>query len=184
MKSFTLSETETTLRVILSAPGAELAPAFDAIVTIPGSSGISVETRASIRVPVESKPEVLSLLARIGFTMLVLVLLILPAKAFAFCDDWRTSDTVLAVTYTAFHVLDWQQTQERIRLGWPESNQIMGRHPSANRVDDYFTVTLLGVYLGACILPNPWRDALLAAGIVVEFNVTQSNTKLGLRATF
>jgi hypothetical protein len=185
MKSYKLNETESTLRVYLTGPGPELAPVFDSLVTIPGSSGISVEQAASIRVPPESKPEVLSLLAKAGWTMLVLALLMLPARAFAFCDDWRTSDTVLATTYTALLYQDWRMTKQFIGTSKAtETSPLLSKHPSGTQIDAAAISSLAGAVVIGCFLDGTPRAVWFSFLSGVEFQADQVGWGLGFHGAF
>jgi len=95
---------------------------------------------------------------------------------------WTKADTVRQGAYTAFHVVDWQQTREVAdRNDFYEMNPILGPNPSRDQVDLYFLGTWVVMTGAAYLLPRPWRERLQYVGIVVESGVVTRNFAMGLR---
>ena len=76
--------------------------------------------------------------------------LIHMASARAETDAWNTTDKTLLVAVEASYYLDFRQTREIALnpLRYYETNQLLGRHPSIGRVNNYFLATAIGTYSG------------------------------------
>ncbi len=112
-----------------------------------------------------------------------LALLLLSGSACAepfTVDDWKREAAFAALT-----VMDWQQTHDIARHpGMFELNPLLGRHPSAGRIDRYFAASLLAHVALARILAPQYRVTFQRATIVAEAVVVGRNTYLGLRVQF
>lgn len=125
---------------------------------------------------------------RVRLTMLCLLLLAMAvnlacsaARAEAFgADDWRRELAFAAVTW-----IDWQQTHDIANhQGMYELNPLLGRHPSAGRIDRYFAAGLLTHLAVSAVLPSPYRAGFQRASITIECAVVARNAYLGLHVRF
>lgn len=115
-------------------------------------------------------------------TLLVsLALLLVATSASAFCDDWRTADTVLLTSALVVTEVDREQTQWMVSqpraAGYYEKyNTFTGSQPSAATVNMTFAVETVAAVAAACVLPNPYRDLFFVGWIGVEYSVVHHNT--------
>jgi hypothetical protein len=115
-----------------------------------------------------------------------LPLLILPGTARAMCDDWRTSDTLLAAGFSTLLYLDWRQTKQftgpNQQPGVREENVVLGPHPSATVVDSDALAAMAGALVIGCLLPNPYRTGWFSVLIGVEIYAVNRNEQHGFRS--
>lgn len=101
------------------------------------------------------------------------------ASPFTADDWWREA------AFAGLLVMDWQQTHDIGRHpGMYELNPLLGRHPSAGRIDRYFAASLAAHAVIAYALPAPQRRMFQNATVVAEAVVVGRNAYLGLRVTF
>lgn len=118
-------------------------------------------------------------------TLLILFLLLMPLRALAFCDGWRTSDTVLTSAYTALLYQDWSQTKQFISdRHYNETSPALNSHPSGSSVDTGVLASLVGVLFTGCLLDDTARTAWLAVAAGVELQATQVGWRLGFHGSF
>ena len=97
---------------------------------------------------------------------------------------------VVAVICTVFLIMDWQQTRQ-IALHperWGEMNPILGKHPTTGKVDTYFTIVLVGMWIAVLAVLRfvPSQDTRVvllvafAAATAFEAFVVYRNKKHGL----
>ena len=119
--------------------------------------------------------------------LLIPLILLIPFKAFAFCDDWRTSDTVLAVSYSALLYMDWRQTMQGIgsnqQPGIYEKNIYLGRHPSDTALAQYMLSSAVGGLLLGCFLHGDYRTLWFSSLVVVELYAMNDNAHNGLNGS-
>lgn len=119
----------------------------------------------------------------------VLLLLLLPLAARAetlLGDRWTQADTLREGAFLALLWADWRQTREivaRPETYW-EINPVLGRHPTAGRVDNYFAAAAFGHVLVALALPPPYRAAFQWVTVGWEADVVYRNYRIGLRFGF
>ena len=97
---------------------------------------------------------------------------------------------VVAAVCTALLIMDWKQTRQ-IALHpekWSEMNPILGKHPKTAKVDIYFSIVVIGMWIAVLavlrFVSNPdFRMVLLVAFVAVtafEGFVVWRNKKHGL----
>ncbi len=103
-----------------------------------------------------------------GFVFTLIILFGAPASA---VDKWDRTDCILLGTMVAAEIIDWRQTRriaEQPDRYW-EINPLIGRHPSQDRVDQYFLISAVVKVGIAHVLPSQWRKiwlGIMAAGSV------------------
>ena len=111
-------------------------------------------------------------------------------------DAWAKGDVALEVAWGVAHMVDWGTTRDlskRYDEGLYETNIILGRHPSTNKID---------LYMGACMVLHPiitdilpkkattlgidWnpRSAWQYISLGVSAGAAGSNLSLGLHIDF
>jgi len=100
-------------------------------------------------------------------------------------DPWTTTDTVLQVTYSALHIMDWSQTLHIARNSekYYETNPILGEHPSTGRVNTYFAVTLLANTVIPMHLNKPYRNIWQGIWIINQYTYVQHNRRISIGIT-
>lgn len=185
---FSIRETEIDTRFKLQGDPSAINSVLPSMLTFPGSLGIQVEDRASIHVPKQVRESVAYLLKSAGWVMLALALLILPVKAWAFCDDWRTQDTVLEASYWALHIVDWGQTryiaQHPDSFYEIESAWAIGKHPSVQTVDSYMLATGLLQTALSCAFTGTLRTAVQVYFVVDTGKAVLNNNAIGIKIAF
>lgn len=113
-----------------------------------------------------------------------ILFLCLCAPCFA-RDLWMPTDTALQVTSTALMVADWAQTRDIAKSSsFYETNEYLGRRPSAHRVDTYFASAIALNAAIAYVLPQPWRGYFQMSTIVLEAGTVGNNYALGIKMRF
>ncbi|HUL48388.1 MAG TPA: hypothetical protein VLT79_00085 [Gemmatimonadales bacterium] len=104
-----------------------------------------------------------------------------PVEPAHSAHHWTTTNVVLAGAYAASVWIDLAQTRYFLKdPKWEESNPILGRHPSPTKVD-LLGLAGVGAMMGvAHVVGNPWRNMLLALGVVVEARVIAWNSTGGV----
>lgn len=109
-------------------------------------------------------------------------------------DKWTWEDTALQSIYSGILVADWAQTlhiardiktRHNINSGRTpyyesESERFIGKYPSKNDVNFYFTTMLIGHAAVSYLLPKPYRTIWQSVYIVYEHDIVQGNRDLGL----
>jgi hypothetical protein len=115
---------------------------------------------------------------------LAILLLIISFNA----NAWDKTDTAIEAAYTAVHIIDWGQTLDIASkcntTGHYETNPILGRCPSNNKVNLYFASTLILHYAAAYVLPVKYRRMFQSGTIGMELSYTVSNANIGLNVNF
>ena len=114
-----------------------------------------------------------------------LFLVVIPAHADSFMDDWDQLDRLLLATYTTTWFIDWGQTREiAVNDMYYETNAFLGEHPSKDTVDIYF----IGMYFMnlfiADNLGSDLRKAYLLLWTTVHYECVENNRKLGISMNF
>lgn len=107
---------------------------------------------------------------------------------FVYRDDsrsqqtWSSVDTARQLAITSLFVVDYMQTRT-IQDCYPscyETNPVLGRNPSANRVRGYF-VTAAVLHAGVSYFLSPtYRKAFQEGTIALELVVIGNNKRIGL----
>ncbi len=102
--------------------------------------------------------------------------------------NWDDIDKKLFITHQTLIVADWSTTRYAARNNFPygtfETNLVLGRYPSVDKVDLYFVAVLLGNYFLANWLPSDARKLYLTGGIMLQANVVNNNIQLGWKLSF
>jgi hypothetical protein len=117
--------------------------------------------------------------------LLLLLSLVVSTTVLASDDDWTKEDTARqAVVLTTF-ALDYAQTRDIKNHDWAhETNPLLGRHPSDNRVRNYFIgATLLHTVVAYNLRPE-WRRTFQYTTIALEVAVIIRNKRIGLHYQF
>lgn len=119
--------------------------------------------------------------------LLVAVLLLAPIVSLA-SEQWSTKDLWLLYLAEVAMAIDHQQTrsftQERLPNGeyrWHEMNPLLGKHPSAGRINTHFAVAMLAVPVVAYYLHGDDRTAFLSIILAVEAVNVARNYWIGVR---
>lgn len=99
---------------------------------------------------------------------------------------WDTTDHLLLGVAVTSLIVDWSQT--RYIAHHPEqffeTNQYLGRHPSAGEVNTYFAAYTIITVAVARTLPSRYRKWWLAGISLVELDAIRGNVRLGIRMNF
>ena len=122
------------------------------------------------------------------YNLITILMLLIPPTVNA--AEWFSPLTPKDYAYiaadTALLAADWSQTR-RIAAHpdtYYEHNSILGRHPSAGRVNAYFALAELSYVVTAKAIPASWRPYFhIGLAVVEAANVTR-NAKLGLGLGF
>jgi hypothetical protein len=124
------------------------------------------------------------------FTVIILLILvfILPSKTVPAQEPWSDRSKFWAATSAIALANDWATTRDmtqRYNEGYHELNPILGRNPSANRVDLHFLIAIPVVYLIADNIESDLaRTRWLQLVTIVEGTVGLNNVRIGLRWGF
>ena len=100
-------------------------------------------------------------------------------------DDWTTDQIVKEVISESLLVSDYQQTiQIRHHKSLHETNIILGKHPSNDRIEVYFGSVIVSHLIISDLLSNKYRDYFLDGTIGLELIVVGHNKQLGLSIKF
>lgn len=93
--------------------------------------------------------------------------------------------SVALATALAFTAADWNQTthihDDPFR---PETNVVLGQHPSQGRINRYYAAFSAGEVLLAYKLPQPYGERAMWITAGVEAGYVAHNYKVGLRVRF
>ena len=97
--------------------------------------------------------------------------------------EWQ--DHLLRFGSSTLILADWLTTIDGIRKGFPESNPILGRHPSVGRAN---TLIAAGLLTNMFVIPK-LKDAELRRGIwmvmvLLEIQALHTNRRAGLQLNF
>lgn len=104
----------------------------------------------------------------------------------ALASDWKETDTERQLVYLILHAVDWGQTRNIAKNpdDYYEFNPLLGRHPSAKRVDSYMLVSGLTHTAISYVLPSDWRHAFQRVTLSVKAGFVQHNFSIGLRIDY
>jgi len=120
-------------------------------------------------------------------TLLLSLLLLLPATVVAGLDDWTEEQRKWYAASVVVTVADWATTRDMTRRyheGYHETNPIMGQYPSRQRVDQHFLTVLVANYFIADNLSSRNRTVYLQFFTVGQAAVVANNLNIGLRIRF
>lgn len=114
---------------------------------------------------------------------LVLAALLLPSVCLA---QWTGEQKALAAVAAVALVADWRQTVTIANSGgvYFEQNPLLGKNPSAARVNRHFVLTALGASVALHYMPSEYRTVALRVLTVLEVGIVAHNYSLGLNVRF
>ena len=97
--------------------------------------------------------------------------------------EWQ--DRVLQVSSSMLITADWLTTVDGLRKGYPESNPILGRHPSLGRANVLIATGLLtNAFLVPRIKDKELRRGIWVAMLLLETKALHGNHRAGLKLNF
>ena len=117
-----------------------------------------------------------------------LAVLLASFSILAWADNrsWTGEEKAWLGTAVAFTVTDWATTRDlsrRYNEGYYETNPILGKHPSTDRVDLHFiSAGLMGYFLADYL--DEWRLPWLRIWTTTGIYYTNRNLNLGLKIKF
>jgi hypothetical protein len=117
---------------------------------------------------------------------LATVLVLFSTATLADNRAWTGEEKAWLGTAAAFTVTDWATTRDltrRYNEGYYETNPILGKHPSTDRVDLHFISFGLAGYFLADYL-DEWRLPWLRIWTTTGIYYTNRNLNLGLKIKF
>jgi len=114
-------------------------------------------------------------------------LLLLSSSAMATYSEWTDEKKNWFIASNVAILADWTTTRNLTRRydeGFYETNKILGKYPSTDKVNGYF-VGVLGLnYLLAEYLPKPYDEHVLIINTVTFGSAAINNNQLGLKFKF
>lgn len=99
--------------------------------------------------------------------------------------DWTKQDTLAEAAVIASLYADWSQTRQiAASPNLHECNPILGKHPSAHKVNQYFIASAVLHAVIAYKLPPKQRRIFQAVTFGVEAGCIANNYSLGVRVKF
>lgn len=124
---------------------------------------------------------------RIFFIILSAAFIFISSPASA-GDKWTAEDTAYQAAVSALIVADWMQTRWIAKSGsdrYFEANPLIGRHPSASRVDAYFAASMaFSAAVSFYLLDQPNRRTWQGIWIGYESGFVIHNYSLGVQFGF
>lgn len=101
-------------------------------------------------------------------------------------SDWTESDSKRQLVALGLLAGDWAQTRSIAKDpdNWHEINKILGQHPSAGKVNNYFATAMVGHTLLSGMLPPEQRKWLQYATSGLEAYMMYKNRRLGVGMSF
>ena len=118
--------------------------------------------------------------------LLAPVLMLISTLTWADNRSWSESEKTWGVVTANLLLLDYATTRDmthRYNEGYYEHNPLLGRQPSASRVDLHFAVSGLAIWLIADNL-DEYRKPFLQAVSALELVCVGNNLRLGLKVRF
>jgi len=133
--------------------------------------------------------------------IIILLMILMPTKIFAWFDKWTTGDTILQSVFIGTMLIDWGQTNwitdnpviveyygeanslKRTTLH-EESNPILGKHPSKKKIAIYFSSCIISHTAISYVLPKPYRNIFQISGIAFEIYITSENYNANVKFKF
>ena len=102
----------------------------------------------------------------------------------AFGQPWKLMEVAGAALYITFDYIDLRQTKALVLDGRGEMNPRLGKHPTQEKIDQHFAVSVLGKLALAHALPAPWRSLFLYFSAGRANQSVIHNWRLGYRLGF
>ena len=120
--------------------------------------------------------------------LLVLLFVLLSGQAQAEWSNWTPDNKGLFIASQLAITADWATTRNAARRNWPnntyETNPILGRYPSTEKVDLYMIGLLVSNYYVTDWLPKQYRNFYLGMRIVIHTSAADNNIRLGWHMRF
>ena len=120
------------------------------------------------------------------FLVIIFALLVSPARAE--WSDWSGDTQAMFVASNLAIVADWATTRYGVSHDFPnntyETNPILGRYPSRDRVDLYMIGILISNYYITDWLPAEYRNFYLGWRTVTHGSAAHNNVQLGWKLQF
>ena len=120
--------------------------------------------------------------------IIILLISFFVTSANAEWDNWSSETKTLFVTSQLVITADWLTTRDAAKRNWPngtyETNSILGRYPSTEKVDVYMIGLLVSNYYITDWLPEKYRGFYLGVRTVAHGAAVQNNLRLGWRLQF
>ena len=100
---------------------------------------------------------------------------------YRFAKKWTKTDTALEMTYIGLTLIDWGQTRCIVKENYEETNIILGKHPSMEKVDTLIPLGIAAHAVLAGALPPKYRRYWQVFWIGVEGSAVLHNYNIGLR---
>jgi hypothetical protein len=116
----------------------------------------------------------------------VIVSVLLSSLAHAESREWTADEKAWGVATGVLLLGDWATTRNmthRYDEDYHENNPLLGRRPTANRVNLYFLTVTPIVFLAADYFGDYRKEILQATG-VIELIMVGNNLRIGLRFQF
>lgn len=119
---------------------------------------------------------------------LIFILLLWAAPVRAEWSSWDSDTRALFVASTVAIAADWATTRYGVTHGFPnntyETNPILGRYPSRDRVDLYMIGILISNYYITDWLPPQYRNFYLGWRTIEHGTAAHGNVQLGWKMQF
>ena len=125
-------------------------------------------------------------------TFIALILLTISINSHAHWDDWSDSNKGLFLLHESVIILDWITTRYAASNDFytngknrtHETNPILGKHPSTEKVDIYFAVAMVANYFIVDYLPKEYRNFYLIVSSSVQMHYIKNNIQFGWKVSF
>lgn len=109
----------------------------------------------------------------------------------ACAPDVRADETHLnglRIAYGSVLALDWLQTRGQAMRGWNdglhETNHLLGKHPSVQQIDAYFSATAAISMAASYIVEERLASSLLTIGTGFELSIVIENENKGGKISY
>lgn len=119
----------------------------------------------------------------------ICLLLFFANNCFADWKDWSDSDKGMFVASTVAITADWMTTRyySNHKNEFPtayESNPILGKYPSSDKVDVYFVAMIVSNYYIADWVPKEYRGFYLGIRTGAHASAAMGNVRIGWKMQF
>jgi len=118
--------------------------------------------------------------------LLSIILLVLSVNTYADSREWTSDEKFWGATAGALLAADWATTRNmthRYHENYYEQNPLLGRRPTANRVNLYFLAVTPAVFLAADYFDD-YRKEILQVTSLLELIMVGNNLRIGLKFQF
>lgn len=118
-------------------------------------------------------------------SILIVVLLLVSTSCYA--SEWKIENTILEGMYIVSNTIDWGQTRMISRNPdkyLEEYNFLLGEHPHKDKVDLYFTLSMIAHPIVSYVLPRPYREIWQTSTLGISIYMINNNFGIGLKTRF